>query len=102
MMNSNPNVAHLLMYAAKMDNNISTEEKELILQHLNDAGQLQDFMRQFEKMNEKEQADHVMDIINAADDTEKQSWLQTIHELMQADGRFSGAERYLLGLLKMS
>ena|SRR5690554_2376972 len=99
-MNNNPNVTYLLLYAANMDSHISIEEKELILKHLKDDSQWQDLLQEFEKMNEKEKADRVMDILNAADENEKRNWMQAVKELMKADGKFSGVEQYLLGLMK--
>lgn len=100
--NKNPDLAYLLLYAANIDNNIREEEKELIKSHLRGHSQWQYLIKQFEKMNEKERADRLLEIINAADNAEKQIWIQSVKELMKSDGRFSGVEQYILGLLKMS
>lgn len=100
MIDFNPNVVFLLVYAAHIDTHISSEEKELIMNHLNDAEQWQDILKQFKKMNEKEKADRALDILTNASETEKESWLKSVNELLQADGRFRAVEKLFIRLLK--
>jgi hypothetical protein len=57
-------------------------------------------MTEFEKMNEKERAERVMNIIMKANEADKNNWRLAIKELMKIDGRFSTVEQYFIELLK--
>lgn len=92
-------LAYLLLYAANIDTHIDTEEKEIIKSKLDSKEEWKEVKKLFEGDSDYERTEKVTKLIEGASDAQKNLWLNEVKSIMQADGDFSVAERYLLKLL---
>ncbi len=98
-MNTQKSLAYLLMYAANIDTYISPDEKEIIKSKLDSKEEWKEIKKLFEKDSDLERVEKVTKLIEEASNEQKQLWLNEVKSIMQADGTFSIAEKYLLKLL---
>lgn len=100
MKNKPDDLSFLLMYAARIDTNISDTEKEIIMKYLESGEETwEDLCNLFEAESEIGLADKVNDILHNASAEQRKEWLQTIKQLTQSDKNLSGTEQYLLSLI---